>query len=201
MTNDELDIALASRIAGGDVHAENDLFLSYREQIECMVRIRLKVAVPIQDQEDIVSEIQEAVLISSRRGGYNPSTGKTLGAYIAGIVSKVIGQYFRKKKKDFLQVGLPENIHVATDDMLSGLIDVERDMKLRQCLNNLKPKYKEVLLLRFYEKLSIEEIAQKLNLERRRVSESIHYAFKLLTRECKKENYFSIFSLILQINI
>ena len=193
--NDKQEIALVRKIAGGDASAENDLFLSYHEQIECMVRIRLKVRVPVQDQEDIVSEIQEAVLLSLRRGGYDPATGKTPGAYIAGIVPKVIGQYFRKKKKEsIIQPGLSEEIHVVTDDILSDLIDVERDMKLRKCLNNLKPKNKEVLLLRFYEKLSIEEIAQKLNLERRRVSERIHYAFKLLAKECKKENYFSIFS-------
>ena len=97
--NDKQEIALVRKIAGGDASAENALFLSYREQIECMVRIRLKVRVPVQDQEDIVSEIQEAVLLSLRRGGYDPATGKTPGAYIAGIVPKVIGQYFKEEKE------------------------------------------------------------------------------------------------------
>ena len=57
-------------------------------------------------------------------------------------------------------------------------------------MKRLKQKYREILLLRIYEEKSIEEISEHLKIERRRVSERINYAFKLLLKECKKENYF-----------
>ncbi|RMG24187.1 MAG: hypothetical protein D6732_24015, partial [Methanobacteriota archaeon] len=65
--------------------------------------------------------------------------------------------------------------------------------------SRLDDKYREVLLLRFYQHYSIEEIAQELNMERRRVSERIHYALKKLLEELKRDKYFSISVLILLI--
>ncbi len=53
----------------------------------------------MDDQQDIVSEIQQAILISLRKGSYNPDLGKPLEAYIAGIASNIVGQYFRKLAK------------------------------------------------------------------------------------------------------
>lgn len=195
------DVALAQQIAGADSQAENELFRRYAEQIKLMVRARLKGKAPRADQEDIVSEIQEALLLSLRKGGYDPATGKTLGAYIAGIAFNIIGQYFRKKKKaSFVEFDARLEAQPDTaNDTLSALVESERDAKLRKCLSRLQPQYKEVLLLRIYEQRSIEAIARDLNLERRRVSERIHYAFKLLLKECQKENYFSIFLCFLQI--
>ncbi|MFQ5633017.1 MAG: RNA polymerase sigma factor, partial [bacterium] len=132
--------------------------------------------------------------------GYDPSTGKSLAAYIAGISAHIVGQYFRQQKKEkFIETGLSTEIPGNPGDLLSELIDEERGKKLRECLRRLKPKYKEVLLLRFYEKRSIEEIAQQLNVDRRRVSERIHYASQLLSKECRRENYFSIFNAFLPI--
>lgn len=57
-------------------------------------------------------------------------------------------------------------------------------------LSKLDNKYQEVLLLRVYDELSIEEIANKIGIEKRRVSERINYALKLILKELKKQNYF-----------
>jgi len=188
------DADLAESVANGDSQAETGLFLRFGEQIKLMVQARLKRKMPAEDREDLVSEIQQATLLSLRRGGYDPATGKSLGAYIAGIAIHVVGQYFRKKQKaGIVQSGLRLEAQADSPDKLSELLDDERHATLRRCLGRLKPQYKEVLLLRIYEQRSIEEIAAQLNLDRRRVSERIHYAFKLLLKECQKEEYFSIF--------
>ena len=63
---------------------------------------------------------------------------------------------------------------------------------LRNLLKKLKLKYKEVLYLKYYEELSVNEISERIKLPPRRVSERLHYGVKLLRRECKKENIFSI---------
>jgi RNA polymerase sigma-70 factor (ECF subfamily) len=192
------DAALAQRVAGGDSQAETELFLRFGEPIKLMVQARLKRKVPLEDREDLVSEIQQATLLSLRRGGYDPAAGKSLGAYIAGIASNVVGQYFRKKQKaGIVESGLMLEAPADSPDKLSELLDEERHATLRRCLGRLKPQYKEVLLLRIYEQRSIEEIAAQLNLDRRRVSERIHYAFKLLIKECQRDDYFSALILLL----
>lgn len=192
------DAALAERVTGGDPRAENELFVRFGEPIKSMVRARLKRKILAEDREDLRSEIQQATLLSLRRGGYDPATAKSLGAYIAGIAGHVVGQYFRRKKKDTLVgAGLMLEAQADSPDKLSELLDEERHETLRRCLGRLKLQYKEVLLLRIYEQRSIEEIAGHLNLDRRRVSERIHYAFKLLLKECQKEPYFSTLILLL----
>ena len=185
------DKTLAARIAEGNSQAENELFLRLRERIQFLVRVRLKGKVPWEDQEDLVSEIQEAVLLRLRKGGYDPEQGKSLEAYTAGIVVNIVGQYFRKLKKEKIVVS-DELIDSSSnqENILTDMIVEEHHKKIRECLRRLKPKYREVLLLRIYEMKSIEEIAQKLRLKHRRVSERIHYAFKLMVQECKRDDYF-----------
>lgn len=189
---------LTRRIAQGDLEAEQDLFARFTEQIRFIVRIRLKGRASREDQEDLVCEIQEGLLLSLRKGKYKAESGKTIEAYVAGVAANYIGQYFRKKKKQPAFASDENNSSIA-DDSLDRLVDEERKFKILECLDKLKPKYKEVLLLRIYEGQTIEEIAEKLNLDRRRVSERVHYAFKLLLKEAQQDDYFSIFSLLLQI--
>lgn len=185
------DETLARRISEGDSEAENYLFKHLNERIRFLVRVRLRGRVIPEDQQDIISEIYKATLISLRKGKYDPQRGKPLEAYIAGIAGNIVGQYFRKEKKEALKKDIDQHQDIEyAGNILSELIENERRDRLKACLNKIKPKYLEVLILRFYENKTIDEIAQQLKLERRRISERINYAFKLLLKECKKDKYF-----------
>lgn len=185
---------ITSRIAGGDPEAENYLFLQFRDRIKFLVKIRLRKRIPIEDHEDIISEIHQAILLSLRKGSFKPDLGKTLDAYIAGITGNVVSQYFRKLNKEKTKTNIEQFKNIASDaNNLSDIINEERVEKLQKYLKKLKSKYAEVLYLRFYENKSIEEISQKLKIEKRRVSERINYAVKLLLKECKRDNYFQYF--------
>jgi RNA polymerase sigma-70 factor, ECF subfamily len=193
------DKTLAVRIAQGDADAEKYLFVRFGERIQLLVRNRLRGKVSEEDQKDIIGDIYHAVLVSLRKGGYNPDLGNPLEAYIAGIVRNTVVQFFKDLKKiphpgipieEVLNESSSQQSIENTGHILSDLIDKEGRDRLRVCLQKLKPKYLEVLILRFFEYKSIEEIAQQLNLDRRRVSERINYSFKLLIKECKKDTYF-----------
>jgi len=73
---------------------------------------------------------------------------------------------------------------------LMEFLDHEKKEIIRSALSSLDDKYKEVILLRIYEEQSIDEIAKKVGIKKRRVSERINYALKLLLKELKKKNYF-----------
>jgi len=183
--------SLIEKIVSGDTDAENRLFLHFKERIEFLVRVRLRGKVSADDQQDIISEAKQAILLSLRKGGFDASKGKPLEAYIAGIVSNIVAMYFRNlsKEKPTADIDSYHSIE-SPDNPLKEIIDAEKKEKLRVALSKLDNKYQEVLLLRVYDELSIEEIANKIGIEKRRVSERINYALKLILKELKKQNYF-----------
>lgn len=183
--------SLIEKIVSGDTDAENRLFLHFKERIEFLVRARLRNKVSSDDQKDILSEARQAILLSLRKNGFDPTKGKPLEAYIAGIVSNVVALYFRNltKAKPTEDIDKHQNLESFTNP-LKEILDFEKKEIIRSALSSLDDKYKEVILLRIYEDKSIEEISDKIGIEKRRVSERINYALKLLLKELKKKNYF-----------
>lgn len=183
--------SLIDKIVLGDTDAENQLFLHFKDRIEFLVRVRLRNKVSYDDQKDILSEVKKAVLLSLRKGGFDPTKGKPLEAYIAGIVSNVVALHFRNLKKEKQTEDIDSHHHISSDsNQLAYILNEEKKEKIRVCLSRIKEKYKEVLVMRIYDEQSIDEISSQLGIEKRRVSERINYALKLLLIELRKENYF-----------
>jgi len=183
--------SLIQQIVSGDTDAENHLFVHFKERIEFLVRARLRGKVSIEDQKDIISEAKQAVLLSLRRGGFDPAKGKPLEAYIAGIVSNVVAMYFRNlgRTKPTEDIEKHQKLESYANPLIE-ILDLEKKQIIKTALASLDKKYKEIILLRVYEELSIEQISDKIGIEKRRVSERINYALKLLLKELKKKNYF-----------
>jgi hypothetical protein len=114
------------------------LFSRFRESIEILVKIRLTGKVPAEDRKDIVGEIHRAILISLRKGLFKPEMGKPLDAYIAGISGNIIGQYFRRHKKE-----------VITEDIATKYSIVNLGNILSDIINSDIPKY---IFAWFYER-------------------------------------------------
>ena len=183
--------SLIDQIVSGDTDAENHFFLHFKERIEFLVRARLRNKVSSYDQQDILSEAKQAILLSLRKNGFDPTKEKPLEAYIAGIVSNVVAMYFRNLSKEKPKADIDSYHSIESpDNPLKEIITSEKKKKLSAALCRLDKKYQQVLLMRVYDELSIEEISNHLNIEKRRVSERINYAIKLLLKELKKQNYF-----------
>lgn len=183
--------SLIERIVAGDSEAENHIFVHFKDRIEFLVRARLRGKVSSDNQKDIISEARQAILLSLRKGGFDPSKGKPLEAYIAGIVSNVVAMHFRNMKKENPTDDI-DRYHSLKDisNPLSEILDSEKREKLKKALNKIGDKYRDVLIMRIYDELSIEEISNQVGIEKRRVSERINYALKLLLKELKKQKYF-----------
>lgn len=183
--------SLIEKIVTGDTDAENRLFLHFKERIEFLVRARLRNKVSSDDQKDIISEAKQAILLSLRKGGFDPAKEKPLEAYIAGIVSNVVAMYFRNlpKTNSTEDIDKHHKLESFTNPLIE-ILDYEKKEIVKSALSSLDEKYKEVLLLRIYEDQSIDEISKSIGIEKRRVSERINYALKLLLKELKKKNYF-----------
>ncbi len=193
------DFEIVRKIKNGDERAERELFERFNTKI-----IR-KVIATIGNSDDrwkdLVSEIHVAILVSLRDGKYDPEKGVPLGSYVYGIVLNKLKDFFKKDKRSrrIVYETIPDSIERATEDYELEMSEMRKE--LRKQLKALKPKYKQVLYLRYFKQLSISEISEQINIPKRRVSERINYALKLLKKNWKNINFFSIFPLIMLINI
>jgi RNA polymerase sigma-70 factor (ECF subfamily) len=103
-------------------------------------------------------------------------------AWLYRIARNKVYQQHRAKKT---VVELDENIAVenqAEDDDFSG----EDAAKVHRCLKELPLEYREVLMLRFLEQMSYQQISQVLNCKLGTVRSRLYYAKIALKRELEK---------------
>ncbi len=95
--------------------------------------------------------------------------------------NKVYQQFRRKRKLSELN----ENIAVPNDTE-NDVFSTEDAAKIHRCLKELLPEYREVLMLRFLEQMSYEQISQVINCRLGTVKSRIHYAKLALKKEMEK---------------
>ncbi len=103
-------------------------------------------------------------------------------AWLYRIARNKVYQQLRKKRN---VSRLDENIAVedhAEEDAFSG----EDAAKIHKCLKELPPEYREVLMLRFLEQMSYQQISQVLNCKLGTVRSRLYYAKLTLKKELEK---------------
>ncbi len=98
------------------------------------------------------------------------------------IARNKVYQQFRRKKK---LSKLDENIAVPNNTE-NDVFSTEDAAKIHRCLKELLPEYREVLMLRFLEQMSYEQISQVINCRLGTVKSRIHYAKLALKKEMEK---------------
>lgn len=183
-------------IKKGNLRAEEELLNFFDDRIRFIVLSRL--CNHLEEIDDVVQDIKMAVVISLRKGNFsNEKDGVTLGGYVYGITMNKISDYLKKLYRDSkIKADYAEDeVQPLTDTEFIEKDEIKEHLK--KAIANLKHKYKEIIYLRYYEELSVQEISNQLNLPARRVSERINYAIKLL----KKEVDNSAFKMLMQLFI
>ncbi len=98
------------------------------------------------------------------------------------IARNKVYQHLRKKRG---LSKLDENIAVENDTE-SVAFSAEDAAKIHRGLEKLRPEHKEVLMLRFLEQMSYEQIAQVVNCSLGTIKSRIHYAKLALKREMER---------------
>ena len=98
------------------------------------------------------------------------------------IARNKVYQQFRRKRK---LSELDENIAVPNNTE-NDVFSPEDAAKVHRCLKELLPEYREVLMLRFLEQMSYEQISQVINCRLGTVKSRIHYAKLALKKEMEK---------------
>ncbi|MBC7349444.1 MAG: sigma-70 family RNA polymerase sigma factor [Candidatus Aminicenantes bacterium] len=154
-----------------------ELIVRYRPIIA--FRVRKALGAQNTDCEDLASEILSQVLEKIQTGEFRGES--SLGTFVYTITSRRIVDYIREKTKVMKYAPEP----APFPDPQETLEVAEMSDRVKKALSRLKPKYREVLYLYYYQELSRNEVADRLGVSTRKVSELVNYALKLIRKELK----------------
>lgn len=155
----------------------DEIFAKYRPIVSFRVRKSLGAYTP--DWEDVVNEIMTNVLEKIQKGEFRGES--SIGTFIYTITSRRIVDHIRKKSRVLKHAPEPQPFAAPHEHVENK----ERAELIASAIQQLKPKYREVLYLYYYRELSRDEVAKRLGISPRRVSERVNYAQKLLRKLIK----------------
>lgn len=137
-----------------------------RYEKQLMVYVRRILFVSVEDAEDILQEI--FIKVYRNINSYNPKY--KFSSWIYRIAHNEAVSYLRSKKRKQLS----KNVSSVEDDIFDKIpsdIDIEGEYikkdsikTVAQALKNLDSKYREVLILRFFEEKEYNEISEILHI-------------------------------------
>lgn len=125
-----------------------------------------------------------------------PEVNSPKAYIITSYKNKII---FRKRDSWNLKIVLPDNPEVysenqaetSSEDTLIELQEYESlKLKIKSILGQLSERQRELIIARFIDELSYEEIASRLNISVRTVYNSIHESLKILRSQLNEKDFF-----------
>lgn len=166
------DGGLCSAIAGGDPRAEEELCRRFRARIRRTVWGALRGR---PECDDVTSEILVSTLARLRSGGFRGEC--QLATFVHAVTRNKICEFLRRKRPETSE--LNEEIPDGAESPEDAVAREEARDAVREALSRLPQKYRDVLRLFYYEGLTVAEIAARLGLPARRISERKDYALKV----------------------
>jgi len=181
------------KIHNGDALAEAELVRRFYSKIRQTARFKL--GFNNSDWEDVAQECYLRVSRLLREGRFNSEKGK-LSSFISGVIHKVVQEYRRPQKGRFMLplFSDPERIPKDLKDALASLnqqmkLEYEENVViLNQCLKILAEHHYAVLKLRYYQKLPMRKIGEKINKTEQQVIDLKRFALKKM-RDCFEKHF------------
>lgn len=92
---------------------------------------------------------------------------------------------YQRLRRNKVQSRLDENVSVP-DDNEGDVFSLEDIAKVHRCMKDLRHEHREVLMLRFLEQMSYQQISQVINCNLGTVRSRIYYAKLALKKEMEK---------------
>ncbi len=162
------------KLKSGDSEAFAFFYDHYVKQIYRF--ISLKVA-----SRQIAEDLTQDVFLKAWQYLVDQKHIKNFQAFIYRIARNTVIDYYRQNKVENLPLEDFAEKEELSEDAMPEQIDSDIDAeKLLQYLQKLKPEYQEVLLLRYVEDLSFEEISEIVQKDKNNVRVLLHRAMTKL---------------------
>ena len=157
------------------IKTQNDLKIVY----EKMNRQLLIQAYRIVSQNDIAEDIVQECFIKLWEKRKEIQTNISIEGYIKRMVRNRCLDYLRKNKVRIVEIN--ENLNLETTED-SDQVKFEKNQKLQlqihTTLNSLPEKCRQVFILAKYEKMSYNQISEKLDISKKTVESHMSKALK-----------------------
>jgi RNA polymerase sigma-70 factor (ECF subfamily) len=165
-----------------DPEAFGELYDKYYSQIFGYI---LKRVADIEVAKDICSETFLKALKNLWKFKWK---NISISSWLYKIANNEIATYFRKKKKTISLEKVPEP--AFSENPLSETIKAQEELKkykdfleVQKAISKLEVKYQEVIVLRFFEKKKIKEIAEILEKKEGTIKSLLYRGLKKLKEE------------------
>ena len=169
------DRELVSRTLGGDDTAFEYLFNRYRDAIHRLFVQRLGGT---NDADDLLQETFIKVYINLHRY----STSYTFGQWVYTIARNTFIDFVRRRQEDLPIDDRFTSPASSAPTPEESVINLQQRTQIEHYLERLTPRYRQLILMRFFEEYSYEEIAAKLSLPLGTVKTQIHRAREQMCR-------------------
>ncbi len=151
------DYELINRYLDGEEVAFNDIVKKYQKKIYWHARQMLGNHL---DADEVTQEV--LIVLYKKLKSFNFQS--SLYTWIYKIVSTRSLNHIRKKKiKKFFSIDDPDNVFEleVKHDIVEDLVNREKLAQVKKSLDKIPPKQREIFIMRNYEQLTYEEIAER----------------------------------------
>ncbi|OFX36368.1 MAG: RNA polymerase subunit sigma-24 [Bacteroidetes bacterium GWA2_32_17] len=176
------DYQLVQNAINGDQKSYAELLGRYRDAIYFML---LKMVCNKIDAEDLTIEAFGKAF--KYLGQYSPSFA--FSTWLFKIASNNCIDFLRKKKSDIISIDTPNDLidQDQTIPLPANVLDPEEELIKSQKINimrnivcKLKPRYRKLIELRYFNEFSYEEISRELELPAGTIKAQLYRARELL---------------------
>jgi len=168
------DQTLLKRAGAGESGAFHKLLDRHADRL---FRLAFSLMGNAADAEDVVQETFSGAF----RGSQGFEGRSSVGTWLTRILVTQAARFKRDRKKPMASLEMSG----ASPQVRSGESGVDSRLDLKAALEKLSPEHKQVLVLREYEQMSYEEIAEVLGVPRGTVESRLHRARAELREKLK----------------
>lgn len=163
------------RLKSGDSDAFAFFYDKYVTNIYRFVLLKVS-------NKQIAEDLTQDIFLKTWQHLVDKKNVKSFQAFIFRVARNIVVDHYRQTNKQALPLEYMDN---AEDDKEDISVDLDTSLdaaKLLQQMQQLKPEYQEVLLLRYVEEMSIDEIAEVIEKDKNNVRVMIHRALNKLKK-------------------
>jgi len=166
---------LLLRCQVGDKNALTELIERYRRPLQYFISRLL-------DDSELTQDIFQDTWLTVIRRLHGLREPDAFSTWLYRIARNKVYHHLRKKK---VWSELSEDI-AAPNENEDDIVSLEDVAKVHKCLKELRPEHKEVLMLRFLEQMTYQQIAEVLDCNLGTVKSRVYYAKLALKKELEK---------------
>lgn len=175
------DEKLMSLVKKGKLDALSDLFDRYHIRL---YNFFLKLTHDASLSEDLVQNVFERII--KYRQSYRGDA--SFKAWMFQIARNVRTDHYRLNRIKIDDAVQPVQLHLTTGTQHEVMEQNERNQELERAIMQLKPEYREVLWLGWFEKMNYAEVGEIMGITVSNVKVRMHRAIKQLRRHYDKKS-------------